>query len=66
MNNQLLLTLQPRGEAANETLGVTVTIGGALHYFQKFRAEDTQISIPTDSLPTGVAQVTIYNAQGRV
>ena len=66
MNNQLLLTLQPRGEAANETLGVTVTIGGALHYFQKFRAEDTQISIPTDSLPTGVAQVTIYNAQGCV
>lgn len=65
-NNQLLLTLQPRGEAANETLGVTVTVGGALHYFQKFRAEDTQISIPTDSLPTGVAQVTVYNAQGRV
>ena len=65
-NHQLLLTLQPRGEAANETLGVTVTVGGALHYFQKFRAEDTQISIPTDSLPTGVAQVTVYNAQGRV
>ena len=65
-NHQLLLTLQPRGEAANETLGVTVTVGGALHYFQKFRAEDTRISIPTDSLPTGVAQVTVYNAQGRV
>lgn len=65
-DEQLLLTLQPRGEAANETLGVTVTVGGALHYFQKFRAQDTQISIPTDSLPTGVAQVTVYNAQGRV
>jgi hypothetical protein len=65
-NNLLLLTLQPRGEAANETLGVTVTVGGALHYFQKFRAQDTQISIPTDSLPTGVAQVTVFNAQGRV
>jgi len=65
-SRQLLLTLQPRGEAANETLGVTVTVGGALHYFQKFRAQDTQISIPTDSLPTGVAQVTVYNAQGRV
>ena len=65
-DHQLLLTLQPRGEAANETLGVTVTVGGALHYFQKFRAEDTRISIPTDSLPTGVAQVTVYNAQGRV
>lgn len=62
----LLLTLQPRGEAASETLGVTVTVGGALHHFQKFRAEDTQIYIPTDSLPTGVAQVTVYNAQGRV
>lgn len=62
----LLLTLQPRGEAASETLGVTVTVGGALHYFQKFRAEDTQIVIPTDSLPTGVAQVTVFNAQGRV
>ena len=66
MDDQLLLTLQPRGEAANETLGVTVMVGGALHYFQKFRAQDTQISIPTDSLPTGVAQVTVYNAQGRV
>ena len=65
-NSQLLLTLQPRGEAANETLGVTVTVGGALHYFQKFRAQDTQVSIPTDSLPTGVAQVTVFNAQGRV
>ena len=66
MDDQLLLTLQPRGEAANETLGVTVMVGGALHYFQKFRAEDTQIRIPTDSLPTGVAQITVYNAQGRV
>ena len=65
-SDHLLLTLQPRGEAANETLGVTITVGGALHYFQKFRAQDTQISIPTDSLPTGVAQVTVYNAQGRV
>jgi len=64
--NQLLLTLQPRGEAAGETLGVTVMVGGALHYFQKFRAEDTQISIPTDSLPTGVAQITVFNAHGRV
>ena len=62
----LLLTLQPRGDAADETLGVTVMVGGALHYFHKFRAEDTQVSIPTDSLPTGVAQVTVYNAQGRV
>lgn len=66
MDDRLLLTLQPRGEAANETLGVTVMVGGALHYFQKFRAQDTQISIPTDSLPTGVAQITVYNAQGRV
>jgi len=66
MDDRLLLTLQPRGEAASETLGVTVMVGGALHYFQKFRAEDTQISIPTDSLPTGVAQITVYNAQGRV
>ena len=64
--NRLLLTLQPRGEAAGETLGVTVMVGGALHYFHKFRAEDTQVCIPTDSLPTGVAQVTVYNAQGRV
>ena len=66
MDDRLLLTLQPRGEAANETLCVTVMVGGALHYFQKFRAQDTQISIPTDSLPTGVAQITVYNAQGRV
>ena len=66
MEDRLLLTLQPRGEAASETLGVTVMVGGALHYFQKFRAQDTQISIPTDSLPTGVAQITVYNAQGRV
>ena len=66
MDDRLLLTLQPRGEAAGETLGVTVMVGGALHYFQKFRAQDTQISIPTDSLPTGVAQITVYNAHGRV
>ncbi len=64
--DRLLLTLQPRGEATGETLGITVTVGGALHYFQKFRAQDTQISIPTDSLPTGVAQITVYNAHGRV
>ena len=71
--DQLLLTLQPRGEAAGETLGVTVMVGGALHYFQKFRTKTTDdgqqtmvISIPTDSLPTGVAQVTVYNAHGRV
>ncbi len=64
--DRLLLTLQPRGEATGETLGITVTVGGALHYFQKFRAQDTRISIPTDSLPTGVAQITVYNAHGRV
>ena len=64
--DRLLLTLQPRGEATCETLGITVTVGGALHYFQKFRAQDTRISIPTDSLPTGVAQITVYNAHGRV
>ena len=64
--DRLLLTPQPRGEATGETLGITVTVGGALHYFQKFRAQDTRISIPTDSLPTGVAQITVYNAHGRV
>ena len=73
LDDQLRLTLQPRGEAAGETLGVTVMVGGALHYFQKFRTpttddgqQTTVISIPTDSLPTGVAQITVYNAQGRV
>ncbi|MBQ2459259.1 MAG: hypothetical protein II505_01150, partial [Bacteroidaceae bacterium] len=62
VGQQLRLTLQPRGTAAQETLGVTVMTGGALHFFRKFRATDTEFFIPTDSLPTGVAQVTVYNA----
>lgn len=66
VGQQLRLTLQPRGTAAQETLGVTVMTGGALHFFRKFRATDTEFFIPTDSLPTGVAQVTVYNADGRV
>lgn len=64
--NELHLNLQPRGRAARETLGVTVMTGGALHFFRKFSAEDTDFRIPTDSLPSGVAQVTVYNAEGRV
>ena len=64
--DRLHLHLQPRGAAAGETLGVTVMTGGALRFFQKFYARDTDFVIPTDSLPTGVAQVTVYNGQGRV
>nr|MCR4921396.1 hypothetical protein [Bacteroidaceae bacterium] len=64
--DQLHLRLQARGATLSETLGVTVMTGGALRFFRKFSGRDTDFFIPTDSLPTGVAQVTVYNGQGRV
>lgn len=75
------ITMQPRGTAAHETLGLTVMTGGALRYFRKFAAMNDEdenenslnhkplpisLNLSTDSLPSGVAQFTVYNAQGRV
>ena len=66
LGDKLRLDFQPRGEAASETLGLTIMTGGALRLFRKMAATDTLLILPTKSLPTGVAQVTVFNALGRV
>ena len=63
----LPLTLQCVGAAANEELGVTVTVDGVLCHYQSLgMGKELSANIPTDKLRTGVAQVTVFNANGRI
>ncbi len=61
------LQLQAIGSAASEPLGVTAQCHGVLKYFTALSASSSQsLTIPADSLPTGVIQVTVFNAEGRI
>lgn len=63
----LPLTLQCVGTAASEELGVTVTVDGVLCHYQSLGTGDKlSADIPMDKLRTGIAQVTVFNAQGRI
>ncbi len=64
----LQVHLSPVGMAPDETLALTVMSGGVLHYFAPLPASDapSTLHIPLDSLATGVNQLTVYNAEGRI
>ncbi len=59
--------LQNTGTAAQEILGITVTQHGILKEFVELPANGKHnIQLHIDSLQTGVAQITVFNTQGRV
>ena len=57
------VTLAPRGAAAVARLGVTVMSGGRVRFFT---AADREVNVPWGDLPSGVAQVTVFDEEGRV
>ncbi len=59
--------LQPRGKAAVEPLGLTVSCHGILKSFKALgQGETLSADIEADELETGVAQLTVFNAEGRI
>lgn len=63
----LRLTLSARGAAAGEALGITASCHGMLKHFSELPAgEERSLHIPAAELPTGVIQVTVFNAEGRI
>ncbi len=61
------IDLQARGAAATEELGLTASCHGLLKDFQSLGAGTSLTAdIPLAKLPTGVIQLTVYNAQGRI
>ncbi|MCF0197853.1 MAG: hypothetical protein HUK02_00820 [Bacteroidaceae bacterium] len=62
----IALTWQTAGQAAQEELGLTVSIHGVQKHFAALPAGTTTAFVPMDQLESGVAQVTLFNAAGRI
>lgn len=62
--DSLRLHVEARGLAATDSLGMTILSGGILRHQQAITRTD--IGLPLSLLPDGVAQVTVYDRQGRV
>ncbi len=62
--DSLRLHVEARGLAATDSLGMTILSGGILRHQQAITRPD--IGLPLSLLPDGVAQVTVYDRQGRV
>ncbi len=61
------IELQATGQAASEPLGITAQCHGQLQYFASLpSAASHTLVVPADSLRTGVIQLTVFNAEGRI
>ena len=60
----LCLHIETEGTAASDSLGLTILSGGILRHHQAITQSD--IELPLSMLPNGIAQVTVYDRQGRV
>lgn len=59
--------LQRSGKPASERLGLVASIHGVVKQVNSLElGKDNNLHIPTDSLETGVVQITVYDLQGRV
>ncbi len=66
--DSLVLNPKYRG-LPNDSLGLCVSSKGVLKHYEGFipsSSTPTTLTIPTDSLPTGIAQLTLFNREGRV
>ena len=62
--NDLLLHITARGEPKNDSLAFTILHNGRLKYYRTVDSHDIQVEL--DSLPNGIAQITLYDRQGRI
>ena len=61
------LQLKMTGQAAQEPLGLTAQSHGCVLFFQELpEGKESTLQVPADSLRTGVVQLTLFNAEGRV
>ena len=61
------VSLQCTGTAAQETLGLTASCHGIQKDFINLNPNGTrEVVIPLSKLPTGVIQLTVFNAEGRI
>ncbi len=61
------IDIQARGTAATEELGLTATCHGLMKDFQTVPAgQNASLDIAADALTTGVIQLTLFNAEGRI
>ncbi len=61
------INLQATGQAAQEPLGLTATQHGVTKAFYELQpGSQHSLTLPMDSLQTGVVQLTVFNAEGRV
>ena len=63
------LTLRSRGLPADRDYGVSVICGGVLKHFAEVsltNGSETRVTLPLDSLPAGVADVTLFDSEGRI
>lgn len=66
-DGQVTISLACAGQAAQEPLGVTIMCQGVQQDFRQLEPGKQQnITMKTDALATGVNQVTVFNAAGRV
>lgn len=61
------IQLHPHGTAAREQLGLTASCRGIQKDFQEL-GQGTSLSalVPLSKLPTGIVQLTVFNAEGRI
>ena len=65
-DDSLRLALTAAGSAASEPLGLTVSSHGLLCHFQPISGSSRSLSLPVSQFPTGVLQLTLFNAEGRI
>ena len=67
LDDDARLTLRPQALPAGRQYGLSVLCRGALRHFQTIDpAAQTVVSLPLDSLPTGVCDVTVFDDQGQI
>ena len=66
-NGEVKANLSLAGTAASEPLGMTIMCQGQLLDFKELGSGQQQsVTLPPDKLQTGVCQVTVFNAEGRI
>jgi len=66
-NSTIHIALEARGKAATEELGLTASCHGMLKDFQQLGIHSsTTADIDLAKLPTGVIQLSVFNAEGRL
>lgn len=66
MDDGIHVRLSSAGVAKDETLGLTASCHGIQKYFMNLDNNNNEVVVPLDKLPTGVIQLTVFNAEGRI